>query len=403
MDHEIGDDGIPNVPAEIFGTLDPREVDELRREAGIVRTDPMRVVALRSADLEALVRDPRLMQLPGQQYVSSLKIPAGRTASFLTSVMLLANGPEHQRRRGAFHKTFAHPVIRSKRARVREVADGIVADLPRGESFDFLDLCSSRLPAEMIAEVLGLPIEESGWFARQVYSLSRSLMVPYRLDQHDEIEEAAEALYTFVADTLDRRRAEPGEDLLSMVANDESARALEADELIYQVMGLILAGSDTTRSGFNMTVGCLLGDRALWEEVRENRDLIPAAVDEALRLHPPVGSNPRFTPAPIEIADKQVQGMQIVGLSTLSALRDETRVANPEVFDLHRTDHVRPHMVFGGGAHRCLGEMLARLELEEGLAALMDGAPDIEMLEAPRLIGIAGIRQSTPLIACIPG
>ena len=58
--------------------------------------------------------------------------------------------------------------------------------------------------------------------------------------------------------------------------------------------------------------------------------------------------------------------------------------------------------MFGGGAHRCLGEMLARIELEEGLAALLDGAPDIEMLEAPKMLGISGIRRSTPLIARIP-
>ena len=227
-------------------------------------------------------------------------------------------------------------------------------------------------------------------------------MAPYAVDDHDEIEAAAEALYQFVTAELDDRRDNPRDDLLSMLVTDESARALEGDELIHQVIGLILAGSDTTRSGFNMTVACLLGDRALWDEVNANRDLIPAAIDEALRMHPPVGSTPRFAPAPVEIAGKTIDGMQLVGPSTFSALRDETRVANPDQFDLHRTDHVRPHMVFGGGAHRCLGEMLARIELEEGLAALLDGAPDIQMVEAPRMKGVSGIRQSTPLIARIP-
>ena len=91
----------------------------------------------------------------------------------------------------------------------------------------------------------------------------------------------------------------------------------------------------------------------------------------------------------------------MMALSTLSAMRDETSVAAPETFDLNRQDTVRPHLVFGGGAHRCLGEMLARIELEEGLAALMDGAPDIELVEAPQMLGFGGIRRSTPLIARI--
>jgi hypothetical protein len=144
-----------------------------------------------------------------------------------------------------------------------------------------------------------------------------------------------------------------------------------------------------------------LGDRALWDEVRANPDLIPAAIDEALRIEPPVGSMPRYTPTPIAFGNMTVPAGQVLGLSTLSAMRDETRIKLPENFDLHREDHVRPHLVFGGGAHRCLGEMLARIELEEGLAALMEGVPEIEMIEAPKMLGFGGIRRSTPLIARI--
>ena len=402
MKAKIGEDGIPFIAADDFPALDVTELDRVRLEAGLVRTAASRVLALRSEDVERLFRQPGLVQLPGQQFTQVLGIPNGRVATFLESVMLMSNGEDHQRRRGAFTKTFAHPVIRSKRARVRQVADAIIADLPRGEPFDFLALCSSRLPAEMIAEVLGLSVQESGWFASHVYSLSRCLMPPYAHDAHDEIETAAEALYRFVADELEARRETPRDDLLSMLVTDDSARAMAPDELIYQVMGLILAGSDTTRSGFNMTVGCLLEDRSRWDEVMADRSLIPGAIDEALRLHPPVGTTPRFAMAPIKICGFAVPGMQLVGLSTLAALRDETQVADPERFDMRRQDHVRPHMVFGGGAHRCLGEMLARIELEEGLAALLDAAPDIEMLEVPRMIGLSGIRQSTPLIARIP-
>lgn len=398
----IGEDGLPFLPAEELPNTTLEELDEIRRSSPLLRTHPMRVIALRSADVEKLPSDPRLLQLPGAPYCDSLGIPPGRVRSFLETVMLMSNGPDHQRRRGAFTRTFAHPVIRGKRAEVRAVADRIVADLPRGEPFDFLDLCASRLPAEMIAEVLGLPVERSSWFAHQVYSLSRCLMVPYDIEDHDEIEAAADALHDFVAETLAERRANPRDDLLSLLANDDSARALEEEELNCQVVAVILAGSDTTRSGFNLTVGRLLGDRAIWDEVMADRSLVPAAIDEALRLEPPVGSLPRYAPAPIEIGEQTCPANQVLALSTLSAMRDETRVAEPEKFDLHRKDAVRPHLVFGGGAHRCLGEMLARIELEEGLAALMDGAPGIEMIEAPQMLGLAGIRRSTPLIARIP-
>ncbi|MEX0280390.1 MAG: cytochrome P450 [Arenibacterium sp.] len=399
---KTGDDGLPFLPSEDFSKLSLSELDALRREHRVVRVHPMRVVALRNEDIHKLISDARLIQLPGPEYCAASGIAPGRCQSFLTNFMLMMNGPEHQRLRAAFARTFAHPVMRGKREDVRRVADRIVADLPRGEPFDFLDLCASRLPAEMIAEVLGLPVSQSRWFAEQVYSLSRCLMVPYDVANHDEIDAAAETLYQFVDEAMTMRRDSPQEDLLSMLATDESARALDPETLNYQVMGLILAGSDTTRSGFNVTVGLLLGNRSVWDEINANRDLIPQAIEEALRVAPPVGSTPRFSPAPVELPGTTIPAMQVVGLSTLSAMRDEEQLIDPERFDLHRKDAVKPNMVFGGGAHRCLGEMLARIEMEEGLAALMDAVPDIELVTAPRLLGNAGIRRSTPLIARIP-
>ncbi len=345
-----------------------------------------------------LSSDPRLPQVPGDRFVAAFGLPPGRVQAFLENMMLMTNGAEHQRMRGAFAKTFAHPVIRGKRTEIRAVADAIVADLPRGRDFDFLDLCASRLPAEVIATVLGLPVTESRWFAEEVYSLSRCLTIPYAMEDHDAIEASAEALYGFVEAALEERRAKPREDLLSALAADETARALEPEVLTYQVMLLLLAGADTTRSGFTMLVGRLLENPTLWQAVRDDRDLIPSAVDEALRLEPPVGSLPRFVAAPIKVGGCPVAAGQIMGLSTLSAMRDETCHADPEHFDLRRGDHVKPHPVFGGGVHRCLGEMLARIELEEGLAALMEAAPGIMLVEAPRMFGFSGIRRATPMV-----
>lgn len=401
MDLKAGEDGIPIIEEGLLGPGDPEVVDALRRATPVVRTQPMRVLVLRSDDVARLSTDPRLLQLPGAQYVSAMKIPDGRCASFLRATMLMANGPEHHHLRGAFARTFSHPVVKAKRPEVRAVADAIVADLPRGEAFDFLDLCASRLPAEVIAKVLGLPVDRSRWFAQQVYTLSRCLMLPYAHDAHPDIEAAAESLYQFVRETLESRRAAPGDDLLSMLVHDDSARKLDPEVLIYQVMTIILAGSDTTRSGFNALVANLLRDRTLWDEVRADRALVPAAVEESLRIDPPVGSMPRFAPESLEVGGLAVAGGQLLGLSSYSAMRDEARLEEPGRFDLGRQDTVHPHLVFGGGAHRCLGEMLARIEMEEGLEVLLDGAPGLTMIEAPEMTGFAGIRKSTPMIARI--
>lgn len=400
MQTTIGDDGLPFLPLEDYVKLSLPQLDALRQEMPIIRTTPARVSLLRDQDVRAMMSHPDLVQIPGPEFCDFVGIPAGRCRTFLETFMLMTNGEDHKHRRGAFARVFAHPVLRQKRDQVRVVADRVIADLPRGTKFDFLALCASRLPAEMIAEVLGLKTEDSAWFAQQVYSLSNCLMIPYV--GHEDIEASANALYDFVAATLEDRRQTPQNDLISMLVTDESDRALENEELIYQIMGLILGGSDTTRSGFNMIVARLLSDRSLWDEVQADRSLIPSAIDEALRLEPPVAGVARYSVAPIEVAGATLAAGQLVGLSTMSAMRDETKVSNPEVFDLHRKDRQLPHVVFGAGAHRCLGEMLARLEMEEGLTALLDGAPDIEMIDAPKMVGTLGLRKSTPMIARIP-
>ena len=399
MKTTIGDDGLPFMPLADYVELSLQELDALRQEMPIIRTTPTRVSILRDQDVRAMMSHPGLVQIPGPEFCNFVGIPPGRCRTFLETFMLMTNGEDHKHRRGAFARVFAHPVLRQKRDQVRVVADRVVADLPRGASFDFLALCASRLPAEMIAEVLGLKTLDSAWFAQHVYSLSNCLVVPYV--GHVDVEASANALYDFVAATLEDRRKAPQDDMISMLVMDESDRALENEELVYQIMGLILGGSDTTRSGFNMIVARLLSDRSLWDEVKADRSLIPSAIDEALRLEPPVGGVARYSVGPIEVGGVTIAAGQLVGLSTMSAMRDETKLSDPEVFDLHRDDRQLPHVVFGAGAHRCLGEMLARLEMEEGLAALLDGAPDIELIEAPEMVGLLGLRKSTPMIAQI--
>jgi cytochrome P450 len=111
--------------------------------------------------------------------------------------------------------------------------------------------------------------------------------------------------------------------------------------------------------------------------------LIPGAVLEALRYEPSVAGFGRFTSEDIGIDDYLLPAHRLLTLSTLSAMRDPALYPEPDSFNIRRTDHPRWHMVFGGGAHRCLGEALARAELEEGLAALAARIPQMELKGEP--------------------
>jgi cytochrome P450 len=165
---------------------------------------------------------------------------------------------------------------------------------------------------------------------------------------------------------------------------------------VAQVVTVIIGGSDTTRAAMAMQVALLLQHREQWEAVCNDLSQVSGAVSESLRYDPAVGSFPRIALEDIDIEGQVVKRGRIVSLSTMSAMRDPARYNDPDRFDIRRTDHPERHPVFGGGTHRCLGEALARAELEEGLTAVAERLPNLELMgAAPVLVGHSGIRRIT--------
>ena len=359
-------------------------------------------MALRAHDVIAMLTDPRTMQVDGASYLRLNKVPEGAVSRFMTDFFLFSNGADHRTKRGLFARAFAFAKIREAQGRIRAVADAIVADLPRGESFDFVERMAARVPAEMTAALLGLPADHALYLASRVYSLARAFTPVYPHDDHDEIETAAAELFDYVEEQMRRRLENPRGDLLStLIADWHADQVIPLESLVNQVIGIIIGGTDTTRAAFAMLVALLLQHPEQWEAVKADPSLIPGAVSEGLRYDPSVGSITRITTAPVEIGGILLPAGRILRVSTMSALRDRDLYADPDRFDIRRTDHPRLHPVFGNGPHRCLGEMLARLEMQEGLAALIAAVPAIELITAPRMLGFGGIRQITPMQVCI--
>jgi cytochrome P450 len=140
-------------------------------------------------------------------------------------------------------------------------------------------------------------------------------------------------------------------------------------------------------------VALLLQHRDQWEAVCQDATLVAGAVLEALRFEPSVAGFTRITLEDIEIGGFLVPACRLLSGSTMSAMRDPAIYAEPDSFNIRRTDHPRWHPVFGGGAHRCLGEALAKAELEEGLSTLAARIPQLELAgEPPKMQEHSGIR-----------
>lgn len=402
--HQAAEAGSPPLIDPQTLVEDPHAaLTRLRDAHALVMLGERHYMALRAQDVAAIMSDPRIRQIEGEDYVRIGKIPEGVASRLLTDFFLFKNDEAHRARRGLFARGFAHGPVRQSQTRIRAVADRIVADLPRGESFDFVERVAGRLPAEMIAAMLGLPLSEVPFFAARVSTVARAVLPVYPLDDHDRIETAAFELCAYVEDHLLSRLDQPRVDLLSRIVTDWSAkRELTFESLVNQVVGMIIGGTDTTRAGFAMLVAHLLRHPDAWEAVKADPALIPGAVAEGLRFDPSVGSIARFTATEVEIAGTAIPAGSLVRVSTLSAMRDPALYAHPDRFDIRRTDHPRLHVAFGEGPHRCIGEMLARIEMQQGLAALIAGAPDLILETTPHLVGFGGIRQITAMRTRLP-
>ena len=375
---------------------------ELRENHALIQLGEGQYMALRAEHVLPLLTDPRTTQIEGKDYVRLRGIPDGATARLLRDLFLFANGDAHRSRRGLFGRSFAHSTMRDMQTEIRSVADAIVSDLPRGTSFDFVARMAARVPADMIAGILGLPRADAPYFASRVCELAPAVAPIYPIEDHQRIEEAAGQLFDYVGDHMVDRLVAPRDDMLSsLVASWHASQEIPFDSLVHQVLGIIIGGTDTTRAAFAMLVALLLDHPERWTAIRDDPSLIHGAVSEAMRFDPSVGSIPRFTTADLEIGDITLPAGVAVLASTMSAMRDPTLYLDPDRFDIRR-DHPRLHPVFGNGPHRCIGQMLARLEMQEGLAALISAAPGIELETAPRMTGFGGIRQITPMLVQIP-
>ena len=386
----------------------PADPDEFRPDphAGFARYRPLAALidlgggmplAIRHENVAALTTDPRTRQLETEM-LELRGITSGALHAFYANSMLVSNPPAHFRRRMPAVRAFAFRLVQSWRPRIRALVSEMVDGIEGAGEAEFLQDVASPLPSRLIAAVLGAPEHDAPRFAALVYAMSRGLGA-FRDADFPAIEAAASELAAYVERLLEERRRAPRDDFLSSYLQRVGELGeLSPTETLVQIVTLILGGSDTTRFGLAAAVFLLLQHRAQWEGLVRDPALAPAAVAEALRFEPPVGSIGRVVTQDFELDGIWLPAGTVLGLSLLSAQRDERIYADPHRFDIGRRDHPRWSVSFGGGAHRCLGEALARAEMEEALVVLSQRLPALALTGAPPVLkGHSGIRGVTPM------
>jgi cholest-4-en-3-one 26-monooxygenase len=292
--------------------------------------------------------------------------------------MLNMDPPLHTRYRRLVNKGFTPRMVNQLHERIHAATDTIIDDVIEQGSADFVTDIAAELPLVVIAELLGVPNEDRhrmfDWSNRMIGSQDPEYQTAGEVAQQASFE-----LYAYASELFAKKRVDPHDDLMSVLTQvDMDGEQLSSLELELFFLLLTVAGNETTRNLISGAMATFFDHPDQWELLRNDRSLLPDAVEEMLRYVTPVMNFRRQTTSAFELGGQTIEADSKVVFFHISANRDERAFAQPQTFDITRNPN--PHMAFGaGGPHFCLGANLARMEIRVMFEHLLDRMPDMEL------------------------
>lgn len=289
--------------------------------------------------------------------------------------MLLRDGPDHARLRRLAVHAFTPRAADRHRPFMREVMHRLVDAVPADGVCDAVSTLTQTYPIYVICSVIGAPDDDIAMFSRVAETILHAQSgAPQYLEEglaaHDELDR-------YVMGLIERRRAEPGSDLVSdLIHAEEDDGRLTSEEILHLVASVIMAGTDTTRNQLAIGLHLLADHPEQWDALGDRAHL-DAAVEEITRFAPVGHVLSRVAPVDVEIRGLVIPAGTIVLIGVGAANRDPSVGADPDCFDTSRIPSL-PHLSFGFGLKYCMGANLARAELGEALSVLRSRFSAIE-------------------------
>ncbi len=305
--------------------------------------------------------------------------------------------PRHGEMRDLINRGFTPRMVRKWEEVFKQITDEALDAIADKGECDFVKDIAVPLPLMLIAEMIGIRREDRERFHQWSDAM---IGAQGNLDQPEVTIAAGKAAleyYDYLTDIIEDRRAKPKQDLISIlvrakddgilikhegrddeaqlgIEGSEQQRAMSNDELIKLCVLLLVAGNETTRNALAGGMRILIENPELRQRLVDDPSLIPAAVEEMLRLVSPILSFARTATQNTELRGVPIKKGQKVLMIYGSANRDEEQFENPDVFDPLRKPQ---HLAFGIGNHFCLGANLARMELRVALTEILRRIPDM--------------------------
>jgi cytochrome P450 len=392
-------DEVLSYPMSAPAALDPpAEWERLRRQCPVAAvrlpSGDQASLLTRYDDVKQVLSDPRFTRLLNASDAARLTdSDSGGVFNSEMANTLPQEGDGHQRWRRMISKWFTAKRMAALRPGVVAMAEQLVDEMvASGAPADLKASVGFPLPVWVICDLLGVPDADRAKFAHW----SDNLLNLTRYTQAET--DAAQAEFgAYMLAHITAKRAEPGDDLLSDLISG-AAEPLPDAILVATGQALLVAGHETTANMIGKMLGLLLSDRRRWEQLVADPSLVRTAVEEALRFdaNPGIGM-PRYLGEEVELGGEVLPRGTTVLCSMAAANRDEGAFATAGEMDLTRSPN--PHLAFGAGSHSCLGQALARTELQVVLEVLVRKLPSLTLAVEPeelrRVEGLAvgGLRE----------
>ncbi len=357
---------------------DPARLAELRRAGWAVRSD-RGIEVLRYRQGVAVLDHPALEKGTSfQRRLDEIGITEGTEArSWWNDMLVTTEGDRRRALRKPFVKLLRGPHMRTLQEAIGEIVEAALDEIGDLDHVDLMAELAWKIPSRTYCHLVAAPKELSPLAAR----LSDSTLAPILTSDPSRREESIEAFrttYDFVRKHLaERGKTELADDFASIMIRQHRDGSQSEEEMIYEGIALLQASVDNTVHQIGLVLATLLEDPARWAAVAADQELVEPSIEEAMRLHPRFGTIFRRASVDTTLDGLELAAGNWVFVSLRSANLDEAEYDDPQSFRFDRGLKRAPQ--FGGGAYSCLGQMLARIEIQEVARAMCKRYPNARL------------------------
>jgi pimeloyl-[acyl-carrier protein] synthase len=342
--------------------------DEKRRQYPVYRGDCGTWYLTRYHDVKMLLSDDRFARRPkGEHGIIHQQTEQTAIDKIIDKWPIYSDPPIHPRIRALLHEIFSARQIKRHREIIKGICETLLADVLNADKIDFMEHFAFPLPVQVINHLLGTEIDLPT--AREwSYSLGKALDCGSPEDIK-AMTPVLSAIYRYFNEVIQGYIQSPGENWISLLLQNLSAHDITVDDLVSICIFLFVSAYETTQLSLGLGVMTLLKNPGQLALLQENSALVTSAVEEILRYESPVSKLSRWTRQRVTIGNISIPENQLVVGLVNAANHDPERFADPEKFDITRSNNF--HLALSYGGHTCQGGILARIELQTALLTLL--------------------------------